>query len=51
MQRRFSSIIVAESNVYDNRQVNQYKTGKEALIEAERIKEYIFNVEHDLWEY
>lgn len=51
MQRRFSSIIIAESNVYDNRQVSLYETGKEALIEAERIKEYIFNVEHDLWEY
>jgi len=51
MQRRFSSTIIAESNVYDNRQINQYETGKEALIEAERIKEYIFNVEHDLWEY
>jgi len=51
MQRRFSSVIIAESNVYDNRQIDLYETGKEALIEAERIKEYIFNIEHDLWEY
>jgi gliding motility associated protien GldN len=51
MQRRFSSIIIAESNVYDNRQISLYETGKEALIEAERIKENIFNIEHDLWEY
>lgn len=51
MQRRFSSIIIAESNVYDNRQINQYETGKEALIEAQRIKEVLFNREHDLWEY
>lgn len=51
MQRRFSSTIIAESNVYDNRQINQYETGKEALIEAQRIKDYIFNFEHDLWEY
>ena len=51
MQRRFSSIIIAESNVYDNRQILDYETGKEALIEAQRIKEYIFNFEHDLWEY
>lgn len=51
MQRRFSSTIIAESNVYNNRQINQYETGKEALIEAQRIKDYIFNFEHDLWEY
>lgn len=51
MQRRFSSIIVAESNVFNNRQVTDYETGKEALIEAQRIKETLFNFEHDLWEY
>jgi len=51
MQRRFSSTIIAESNVYDNRQINDYETGKDALIEADEIKEYIFNFEHDLWEY
>lgn len=51
MQRRFTSTIIAESNVYNNRQVNQYTTGKEALIEADRIKESLFNLEHDLWEY
>ena len=51
MQRRFTSTIIAESNVYDNRQVTDYETGKEALIEAARIKEWLFNTEHDLWEY
>ncbi len=51
MQRRFSSTIIGESNVYDNRQISDYETGKEALIEAQRIKEWLFNVEHDLWEY
>ena len=51
MQRRFSGTIIAESNVYDNRQISDYETGKEALIEAQRIKEWLFNVEHDLWEY
>ena len=29
----------------------QYKIGLDALLEAERIKEEIFNIEHDLWEY
>jgi gliding motility associated protien GldN len=51
MQRRFSSTIIAESNVYDNRQISDYETGKEALIEAQRIKEWLFDIEHDLWEY
>ena len=51
MQRRFSSVIIAESNVYNNRQIDQYETGKAALIEAERIKESLFELEHDLWDY
>lgn len=51
MQRRFSSYIYAESNVYDNRLVNEYTKGMETLIEGERIKESLFNIEHDLWEY
>lgn len=51
MQRRFSSIIIAESNVFNNRRISDYETGKEALIEAQRIKETLFNIEHDLWEY
>jgi gliding motility associated protien GldN len=51
MQRRFGSIIYGESNVYSDRQINQYLTGKAALFEAERIKNDLFNYEHDLWEY
>jgi gliding motility associated protien GldN len=51
MQRRFSGFIYAESNVYDNRLVSNYTTGIETLIEGERIKESITNLEHDLWEY
>jgi gliding motility associated protien GldN len=51
MQRRFSSYIIAESNVYDDRFVSQYTTGKDAMFEAERIKDNIFKFEHDLWEY
>lgn len=49
-KRFFNSYIVKESNKYD-RYVNQYKQGLDALVEAERIKNEIFNVEHDLWEY
>ncbi len=51
LQRRFSSSIQAESNVYDNRDVTQYETGRGALLESEKIKEAIFNMEQDLWEY
>lgn len=51
LQRRFSSYIQAESNVYDNRTVSDYETGRGALLESERIKESIFNFEQDLWEY
>jgi gliding motility associated protien GldN len=51
MQRRFSSYIFAESNVYENRWINSYALGMDALMEGERVKEYLFNREHDLWEY
>jgi gliding motility associated protien GldN len=51
MQRRFSSYIFAESNVYANRWINSYAVGMDALLEADKIKEYLFNMEHDLWEY
>lgn len=51
MQRRFSGYIYKESNVYNNRRIEEYATGIEALLEADRIKQYLFEVEHDLWEY
>jgi len=51
LQRRFSSYIIAESNVYDNRQVTDYEQGRAALLESDRIKNSIFNMEQDLWEY
>ena len=50
-QRRFNSFIFAESNVYNNRRINSYTVGMDALLESERIKEWLFNMEHDLWEY
>lgn len=51
MQRRFGSVIFGESNVFDDRQINDYTVGKYTLFEAERIKNELFNFEHDLWEY
>ena len=50
-QRRFESFIFAESNVYNNRNINQYALGMNALLEAQKIKEWLFNTESDLWEY
>jgi len=51
MQRRFSSTIIAESNVFGNRMLQSYKLGQDVLLEAERIKDDLFIMEHDLWEY
>lgn len=51
LQRRFSSYIIAESNVYNDRFIVDYATGIDALFEAERIKKELANWEHDLWEY
>lgn len=49
-KREFSSYISKESNVYD-RSIKDYVLNLDALLEAERIKESIFFVEHDLWEF
>ena len=49
-KRMFSSTIIKEGNVFD-RKIDKYMVGLDALLEAERIKTEIFNIEHDLWEY
>ena len=51
MKRYFGSYITRESNVYNNRTIDQYAVGMEAMIESERIKTEIFDFEHDLWEF
>ncbi|MCC6840589.1 MAG: gliding motility protein GldN [Flavobacteriales bacterium] len=48
--RQFNSTITKMSNVYD-RNIAQYKTGIDALLQGEEIKEYLFNFEHDLWNF
>ncbi|OFX47037.1 MAG: hypothetical protein A2X13_05515 [Bacteroidetes bacterium GWC2_33_15] len=50
-QRRFTSYIVKESNVYNNREIVQYMQGVNNLMEAEAIKQKLFEIEHDLWEF
>jgi gliding motility associated protien GldN len=49
-KRMFASYIYKENNVFDRR-IEDYKSGMDALVEAERIKQDIVNMEHDLWEY
>ena len=49
-KRMFGSTITKESSVMD-RKINEYMVGLDALLEADRIKTEIFNIEHDFWEY
>ena len=49
-KRQFNSYVIKEANVYD-RAIAEYKTGIDALLESERIKEDLFIMEHDLWNF
>ena len=48
--RFFASYISKESNVL-NRRLQDYLSGVDLLLEADKIKREIFNFEHDLWSY
>ena len=49
-KRMFGSRVLQESNIM-NRGVTDYMVGLDALLESDRIKEEIFNIEQDMWEY
>ncbi len=49
-KRLFTSTIVKVSNVQD-RWIADHLTGVDALLEAERLKQELFEWEHDLWHY
>ncbi len=51
--RRFSSVIVREENIYNNRKISEYIRGNSLfqLLEANRIKEDIRDREIDMWNY
>jgi len=49
-KRQFASRITKVSNVYE-RKIGDYKSGIDALLESEKLKEEIFNFEHDLWHF
>jgi gliding motility associated protien GldN len=48
--RYFASYVYKESNIYDRR-LQEYLSGVDLLLEGEKIKQDIFNFEHDLWSY
>jgi len=48
--RYFASYIYKEDNVYD-RNIQEYTTGIDAILESKRITKKIFDFEQDLWEY
>lgn len=49
--RLFTSHIYKESNVYGNKLEDYGYQGVDLLMQSERIKNEIFNFEHDLWQY
>ena len=48
--RFFASTIYKQSNIHDNR-IEDYLSGIDQLLEADKISNEIFNFEHDLWSY
>jgi gliding motility associated protien GldN len=50
MKRMFSSYVYKEENVYD-RNINDYSTGVDALLESEKAKNNLYEFESNLWEY
>jgi gliding motility associated protien GldN len=50
MKRMFNSYIYKEENVFD-RKIEEYETGVDALLEAEKAKATLFDFEQSLWEY
>ena len=50
IMRLFSSYIYKQDNVYDQR-IQDYKTGRAAVMESQRIKNVLIDFEQSLWEY
>lgn len=50
-KRQFSSYILQESNVYNRRVADYMRNTLDALLEGQKIKNKIFNLEHDMWQY
>ncbi|QQS29091.1 MAG: gliding motility protein GldN [Sphingobacteriales bacterium] len=48
--RLFGSYIMKASNIQDRR-IQEYAAGRDALLESEKIKKEIFEKEHNMWTY
>ena len=46
----YNAYITRESNRY-NRSISDYVTGQDAILEAARIEEKVYNIGDDMWEY
>ncbi len=51
IKRMFNSYVIKESNVHNNRWITSYLSGREAMLESQKIENEIFNFEQDLWAY
>ena len=49
-KRTFSSYITKETSIFD-RPINDYTSGVDALLESEKIKKEMMELEHDVWEF
>ena len=49
-KRIFSSYVIRESNDF-NRRIEEYASGIDAWMESQRIEDYLFEMEEDMWEY
>lgn len=49
-KRLFSSYVIRESNDF-NRGIEDYARGIDAIMESQRIEDYLFEMEEDMWEY
>lgn len=51
LKRKFNSYIVKEENIYNNRSISQYLSGRDAMLESKKVENSIFDYEQNLWEY
>ena len=49
-KRKFNAVAYKKSNNYD-RNIETYRSGVDALYEAEKINNDIRNFEHDVWSF
>jgi gliding motility associated protien GldN len=50
VNRKFKAYFFREANVYNDRLITDYLSGRDAQLESDRIKKEIFDYEQDLWE-